>query len=302
MHQNRIQYSYPGYQDVLLQRWHSSLLWLGQKDKNGIPNLWFCRPTPRTPWLPGKPRQKYFKRLYAKLHSQLKISSKNYTFCTLTYDRKKWSENQAAMLLPEHLKEFFRRLRKRVKNLQYFWVVELTKVGMVHIHLIFNQFVFHKVIRAIWYHITRSYITDIRKIPCRNVAAYVTKYLTKQSKHSENQFDYMFKHISRLWNSSRGFFTRFNKAISEYTFLGMSFNLMRKNSTIFRYDPDKDMWEVPFDYQFPLMCYGGYIERKLSKEGIEYAETYERLVYSLSITQKQLYDKADNHFEWWRTK
>ena len=150
MHSNRSM-NYEAYQDILLYRWNTQLIWLGSKNADGLQSLYFARPTPRVIWLPGKPRQKYFKRLYARLYGTIKLSSDKYTFGTLTYHTEKWSRDGAALFLPEHLKEFFRRLRKKCKNLQYFWVVELTKLGYPHVHLIFNQYVHHVIIRAIWY-------------------------------------------------------------------------------------------------------------------------------------------------------
>jgi len=278
MHKNREIYSYESYQDVLLHRWNTTLLWLGSKDESGLQSLYFCKPVPRVVWLPGKPREKYFKRLYARLHNTLNISAKNYSFCTLTYHTEKWSRESAAMLIPEHLKEFFRRLRKRVKNLQYFWVIELTKLGYPHIHLIFNQFIHHKVIRAIWYAITRSYITDIRKVPGNNVAAYVTKYLTKQAKHNEAQYAFIFKNVARLWSSSRNFFGAPQSYESEYVFVGISFNCQISNNKIFRNDPEAEFWEVPLDFVLPLLHDNSFIERNLNSSEISFITWFDRLL------------------------
>jgi len=36
------------------------------------------------------------------------------------------------------------------------------------------------VIRAIWYKVTKSYITDIRAIPSGNIASYIASYLSSQ--------------------------------------------------------------------------------------------------------------------------
>jgi hypothetical protein len=99
--------SYEAYQDILLYRWNTQLIWLGSKADNGLQSLYFARPTPRVVWLPGKPRQKYFKRLYARLYGTIKLSSDKYTFSTLTYHTEKWSRESAAQFLPDHLKEFW---------------------------------------------------------------------------------------------------------------------------------------------------------------------------------------------------
>jgi hypothetical protein len=288
--------SYEAYQDILLYRWNTQLIWLGSKADNGLQSLYFARPTPRVVWLPGKPRQKYFKRLYARLYGTIKLSSDKYTFSTLTYHTEKWSRESAAQFLPDHLKEFFRRLRKRCKNLQYFWVVELTKLGYPHVHLIFNQYIHHTIIRAIWYAVTKSYITDIRMIPAGNVAGYVTKYLTKQSKHSEDQFAFIFKNVARLWNSSRGFFGAKIEYKSPYVYVGISFNCMKKDAMIFRDDPESEFWEVPLDYVVPLMKDGSYIERILNPKEYEFIDNFDDLLQI--VDYKSLEAKLNLLYPW----
>jgi hypothetical protein len=263
MHQNRIDYSLQEYQEVLLDRWQKSILWLGDYDKDNLPRLFFARVTPKTVWLPGKPREKYYRNIFYRLNNQLKISAKRYSFLTLTYDHKKYTPETAAMLLPDHIKEFFRLIRKRYKKVEYFWIVELTKNGYPHIHLIINQFLFWKVVRAIWYQVTGSKIIDIRSIPAGNLAGYVCKYVAKQEKQNQDQFSFIFSNISRLWNSSRGFFTKGDPKEKRFILLGFSGNCWSSDDTIMRPNKETEIWEIDYDFAVPLLMYNQYIERSL---------------------------------------
>lgn len=270
MHNNRKIYCLERYQEILIQRWSSTIIWLGRRDQKGFPELWFARPTPRTIWLPGKPRKKYYRRLYEKLHSQLKISANKYSFITLTYHTKKYSPEEVASRMKGDIKELLRRLRKIHTKIQYFWIVELTASGYPHLHIIVNKFIFWKVLKGIWYSITKSYITDIRSIPAGNLASYVCKYLAKQSKHDDWQFKFIFKHIDRLWSSSRGFFGKYVKPLSDSIFLAFTWDCHLNNHQIHRPDSDSTFWYVPYEFAIPLLSYTIYINRKRTDAGYDF--------------------------------
>ena len=256
MHQNRIDYSYRQYQDLILDRWASTLFWFAKKEDKGY-DLYFAKPTPRLPWLAGKPRTKYYRRLFARLYSQLKSGSFHYSFCTLTYHTRKYSQKYSFLMLKAHLKEFIRRLRKRYPNIQYFWVIELTKRLYPHIHIVFNQFVHWKVIRAIWYHVTKSYITDIRSIPAGNISAYMSKYLNSQKKQNESQWGTIFKNVDRLYGCSGSFFTKkpVDTSPQEWFLISISTNIMIEDWRLAREDSDKDFWLIPHHYAAGLLLY-----------------------------------------------
>ena len=294
MHNNRKIYTLDQYQSILIKRWNSTLIWLGKRNPDGHPELWFARPTPRTLWLPGKPRQKYYRRLYEKLHSTLKISSDKYSFITLTYHTKKYSPDEVAERLKGDIKELLRRLRKKHKNIQYFWIIELTASGYPHIHIIINKFIFWKVLRGIWYAITKSYITDIRSIPAANVASYVCKYLTKQSKHSDWQFQFIFKNIDRIWSSSRGFFGKYIKPVSDCIFLAFSWDCFVFDKYIHRPDSSSEFWYVPYQFAIPLLGSPTYIHRKISDACWEFVSELNSLFDSHLI--RDCYNMCDEFY------
>lgn len=267
MHQNRIDYSLEEYQEIIKTRWHTSLLWLSERNPDGHRNLFFARPVPRTVWLPGKPRQKYYKKLFFRLHNQLACSDRKYSFATLTYSTKQYSNIMAAALLSNHIKEFIRLIRKRYKKVQYFWIIELTKNYQPHIHIIFDCFIHWKVLRAIWRKVTGSYITNIKSIPSSAAAGYITGYLTKQSKQNNHQFEFIFKHIDRLYCSSRNFFFKSDKILSKYILIAFSKTYF-SDSFIFRPDPESELWSPDINYWYGLLLYDIFIHRSLkdSKE------------------------------------
>lgn len=267
MHKNRELYTLDQYQRILLSRWHSTIIWLGKHNEKGSPELWFCRPVPRTIWLPGKPREKYYRALREKLKSTMTRTAKKYSFLTLTYSSRLYSPEEACAQLKGDIKELLRRLRRRLGKLQYFYIVELTKSGYPHLHVIIDHFIFWKVLKAMWFAITGSYIVDIRSIPAGNIASYICKYLTKQSKHTDWQFSFIFKNISRLWAASRGFFGKYQKPLNDCIFLAMSWSCDYYNHVIHRPDNESTFWWVPYEFAIPLLAYDVYLPRKRSPEG-----------------------------------
>jgi len=292
MHKNRINNSYKEYQEILLDRWQTTLFWFAKKNRQHY-DLYFAKPTPRVPWLPGKPREKYYKRLFCRLNTQLKSGNFHYTFCTLTYHTSKWSQQSCFSLLKIHLKEFIRRLKKRYPNIQYFWVIELTKRLYPHIHIIFNQFVHWTVIRAIWYVVTKSYITDIRSIPSGNLAGYIAKYLNSQKKSNEAQWGTIFKNVSRLIGNSRNFFDspHDDETEQEWFLISLSTNLLTEDWRLFKQDNDKDFWIIPHHYAAGLLTFH-YIDH------CNWEDTYPD-IYN-TFTKKYSYDDLLMYNDTWR--
>jgi|GEM_PF-2029103 len=256
MHNNRIEYSYPQYQSVIIDRWKNTLFWFARKSDEKY-DLYFAKPTPRVPWLPGKPRKKYYKRLFTRIFRQLQTGNFKYSFCTLTYHTRKYSQKYAFLMLKDHLKEFIRRLRKKYPKIQYFWVIELTKNLYPHIHIVFNQYVHWLVIRSIWYHVTQSYITDIRSIPAGNLAAYMSKYISSQKKSSEIQWATIFKQVDRLYGSSKYFFCKIatEEKDQEWFLISISTNIYDADWRLDRHDSDEDFWLIQHHFAAGLLIY-----------------------------------------------
>jgi len=94
----------------------------------------------------------------------------------------------------------WRRYRRQFgdRALGYAKIVELTKAGTPHLHIIANvPYVHHAALSAAWRELTGSYIVDIRKVRQRKgIAGYLSSYLTKALDVPPGM---------RKWSSSKGF-------------------------------------------------------------------------------------------------
>lgn len=125
-----------------------------------------------------------------KIIRLIKCNEDMKTFITLTY-----ASNVDFETSKEHLKKFFRKLKNDYADLKYLWVLELTKVGRVHYHILTNidfdipykdkkekkteehKRIERDIAEKYWGH---GYI-DIRNLGSEvdNVALYVSCYLVK---------------------------------------------------------------------------------------------------------------------------
>jgi len=94
----------------------------------------------------------------------------------------------------------WRRLRRKhgAKAVGYAKVVELTKKGTPHLHIIASvPFIAQTSLAAQWKELTGSYIVDIRKVDAKfGINRYLTAYLTKALDVPEGM---------RKWSAARGY-------------------------------------------------------------------------------------------------
>jgi len=214
VHQNRLIYSYESYKALLRKRRKKIAVACLCLKSSAVT---FSCPAPVTPFLP-EGRGKYFSRLYKK--SKTVKKNKHFSFATLTYQTSDVTNSQLCSHLKKDLDKFFKRLRNHNKIKEYFYVIELTKRGFVHIHVIFQGFVAKQAIFASWNPITNATCVRIRHIGYKDAIWYCIKYLTKSKKMSEKYWAIMFKSVDRLWSSSRNFFHMEEEEISDYLHLG----------------------------------------------------------------------------------
>lgn len=229
MHLNRKTYSLPDYQKKL----RASAFKLGvvcEHSESG--KFTIFRPIPNCPWLPES-RKKYFGKLRRRLDSTVNV--KKYTFCTLTYSRKKYSNIEVARRIKHDIDLFFKRLGYRKSKPEYFYIVELTDNFMPHIHLIFDRYVHKKKVFTSWFKVTGSIMSRIQFVPAKNMVWYVTKYLMDAKKQSEAKWMWIFKNIDRIWSSSRNFFKVNPDYKSAYEFY---FTVFDKNNALLQYFED----------------------------------------------------------------
>lgn len=94
----------------------------------------------------------------------------------------------------------WRRYRRKYgdRAAGYAKIVELTKAGTPHLHIIANvPYIHHTALSAAWRELTGSFIVDIRKVEQRKgIAGYLTSYLTKALDVPPGM---------RKWSSSKGY-------------------------------------------------------------------------------------------------
>lgn len=94
----------------------------------------------------------------------------------------------------------WRRYRRQFgeRAVGYAKIVELTKAGTPHLHIIANvPYIHHTALSAAWRELTGSFIVDIRKVDDRRgVAGYLSNYLTKALDVPTGM---------RKWSAARGF-------------------------------------------------------------------------------------------------
>jgi len=213
MHRNRLLYTLPEYQQKLRKNYKKCGLFLKRNEDNKI---FIFRPIPNCPWLPES-RGKYFKKLRKRFEA-LPPDSK-YSFATLTYSATTYSPIEACSRIKHDIDLFFKRMGYHHRKVQYFYVIELTKRYMPHIHIVFDQFIPWKKIRSSWYNTTGNTVTDVRHKSRGEAFHHCLKYLTKMKKMSQAEWSFIFSHIDRLWSASRGFLASAKSRSGKYTFL-----------------------------------------------------------------------------------
>ena len=233
MHQNRLIYTLPEYQNKL----RSGYMRLGVFMQRIEDKKVYCfRPIPATPWLP-EGRKKYFKRLQRKL-KQIDTKHK-YTFGTLTYNPAKYTNIEVSKRIKNDLKLFFKRLGYYHRKFQYFYVIELTDNYMPHVHIIFDKYIPHIKMKNSWRAVTGSSIVHIKHIPTQQAFWYCVKYLNDCKKQSTGKWSFIFSHIDRVWSSSRKFFAVAESINKKYKFLFIAFD-PRRTFDEFYINPEED--------------------------------------------------------------
>ena len=104
-------------------------------------------------------------------------------FLTLTLDPASAPVNTDAQ--HRYLTERFNALRTEINdrydNLSYIWVREEGESDNPHLHLIVDRYLPQSEISALSKRVGLGEVVDIRRVDARNMAKYLTKYLTKGS-------------------------------------------------------------------------------------------------------------------------
>lgn len=232
MHRNRLLYDLPEYQAKVRARYNRLGVFCMSKSDD---KCFIFKPVPSTPFIP-EGRKKYFKKLYFKVR-QLN-TNKKFSFATLTYSSSKFSQQEIAVRVKHDLDLFFKRLNYRKSKPQYFYILELTKQNIIHIHLIFDRYVDKKKIFMSWFKVTGCTSINIKSLSYQNAIQYCIKYLSKSKRMNEDYWSFIFKNIDRLWSCSRKMFNNSYKPESNLLFGCLYSSNSQAHHELFGNDPN----------------------------------------------------------------
>jgi len=103
-------------------------------------------------------------------------------FLTLTLDPSKLANKKMAVPYLRLCFDKFRLYLKREFGVapSYICVLEFTKAGIPHLHVLFDRFIRQAWISRVWSSLGGGRIVFIKQVTVRNVARYLSKYLTKE--------------------------------------------------------------------------------------------------------------------------
>ncbi|MBA7636418.1 hypothetical protein ES703_44036 [subsurface metagenome] len=152
----------------------------------------------------GDPRK--LKRCYHRVISGLEKDS-SCRFVTLT------SSPQSKNFIQQDLRRLFGRLRRRGILTDYIRVVEYSKSGLEHVHLIYRgHFLPQPELSRLWSEIHQSPIVDIRSVRAsrhhlRGAAAELAKYMAKEgSRRYSWSWGWVYKGFVRTWKSAKALY------------------------------------------------------------------------------------------------
>lgn len=104
-------------------------------------------------------------------------------FLTLTLDPETAPDDQARQhkYLTERFNALRTELNDRYDGLSYVWVREEGEGDNPHLHLIVDRYLPQAQLSALSERVGLGEVVDIRRVDARNMAKYLTKYLTKGS-------------------------------------------------------------------------------------------------------------------------
>jgi hypothetical protein len=98
---------------------------------------------------------------------------------------------------------FLKRVRRRYPKVKYFRVVELTKAGVPHFHILLNTTIPHRWITETFPECGGGKINYIRQVDAGRAFAYVTKYITKGTEPSVTLAAFFYLTGMRQFSMSR---------------------------------------------------------------------------------------------------
>lgn len=120
-------------------------------------------------------------------------------FLTLTLDPSQCSVEQSVEYIRETWNKLRTYLRRRYNQpITFISIIELQKSGYAHLHVLVDRYIPQKWIKSAWQRVGGGKFVNIKFVDVHRVAAYLSKYLTK------DLFLNQFKPGTRRFTTSRG--------------------------------------------------------------------------------------------------
>jgi hypothetical protein len=139
------------------------------------------------------------KRLIRRLHAA--AFPKIITFWTITTDPKVLDPQTATETINHRWHQVCRNLLRAYPGIKYFRVLEFTRSGLPHLHVIFDRYVDWSLLQSMLINKLFGEVLHFKRIPRDQAFAYLTKYLSKALDHFQLARDL---HL-RTWSCSLHF-------------------------------------------------------------------------------------------------
>ena len=157
-----------------------------------------------SPHVSGDTRR--LKRCYHRVISGLEKDSRC-RFVTLT------SSLTSKNFIQQDLRRLIMRLKRKGVLTDYIRVIESTKSGLQHVHMIYRgQYIPQPVLSALWSEIHQAPVVDIRSVKpsrhhLRGAAAELAKYMAKESCHRYSwSWGWVYKGFVKTWMQAKSLF------------------------------------------------------------------------------------------------
>lgn len=135
-------------------------------------------------------------------------AKQSWRLLTLTFDPKITSLPDSLSTCSHSWDLFVKRLKRQFPNIAWIKVLEFQKNGYPHFHMMVNKFIYKPWLKSAWIECGGGEIVDIKIIKSKNVARYVSGYLShKDNKHHERDYQF-FYYALRRFAFSRNFCIR----------------------------------------------------------------------------------------------
>ena len=126
-----------------------------------------------------------------------------WTHCVLTWDPNKGNIAEAVRGAPACWSRLRKRLKRRYPQLKYVWVLELTKKGYPHYHILFNTSLPKFWLSAVADECGLGRITYVTGVQGEGAAHYICKYITKFEKYPDELLNIFAEFSPRKYSFAR---------------------------------------------------------------------------------------------------